>query len=167
MRQVGAVNSFELQYDLSGKSGTIDYIAASNGYVYVAPLFCIYNVINPTTPSKVGCFIEPTAWAYGIVASDTHIYMNVGPALWIYDVQNPANPVKVGSFTYGSAAKGLAKVGDYVYGLAGNSLYVIDVSDPSSPSQVGIYDAGRKMVALAIQGNYAYVITRLLQHLDN
>ncbi len=143
---------------------TIEGVAVSNGYAYVADGLAglrVLEVSDPHRPREIGVYeLASPASAEYVIVDGAVLYLAAGDlGLLLLDVSQPSSPHEIGRIdTPGSAShlwmeEDLAFVADWDGGLQ-----VIDLSDPSAPRAVGALELPGPAKRVTVQGNHAYVV---------
>ncbi|MBI5376314.1 MAG: beta-propeller domain-containing protein [Candidatus Schekmanbacteria bacterium] len=132
-------------------SGSYAYVATSNGLI-------VFNVSNPSAPTKVGTYGTQDRAISVFVSSNTLYLLGSSSGLMIFDVSDPSSPVLLGSYDTPGSAQGVYVLGTKAYIADGSSgLQIIDVSNPSSPLLLGTYDTPGSAWGVYVLDTRAYV----------
>lgn len=136
---------------------------AEGNYLYVGGLdaVTIYNISNPTSPTKIEQLVDSPSGTYTklyspskIIVKDNVMYVSTvsDDSIVIVDVTDPDNTSKLaeiydgdGEFNKLNGVRDIDLIGNYLYAVAqdDDALTIIDVSNPSNPELIAeITDGG-------------------------
>lgn len=134
-REVNPVLSIVTMYGTAGPAtgiclvGNICYVTDAVGGL------SIFDVSDPTEPSKLGEYSIPNAYRVSIFGDMAFVSGNF-PGLAILDIHTPASPRLITMYgDYPAGNPYLAE--DRLYVPINNTLTVLDLSDPSQPAFLG------------------------------
>jgi hypothetical protein len=115
-------------------------VAGTHAYVAAGHTFTVYDVSNPSAPSRQGEYKFPEEiWAFRIYGSLAYVGANFF-GLGILDLSNPKAPALKGSFKTPGQAKTAAVVGSKVAVIDHmEGLVFADASNPAKPVGAGTY----------------------------
>jgi len=139
-------------------------VASQGDYAYVAfdVGLAIYDVSDPTVPTRVGklLFPEQDTYIIDVVVAGSYAYLvdAFGGRMWIVNIENPTLPVLAGFHSFESITD-VAIQGDFAYCVS-DSLYVLSLTIPSSPVRISaVKYAVSAYRSVAVSGNLASVVT--------
>ena len=103
--------------------------------IYVTKLyrgFDIYDIGDPTIPTRIGSFANYEQLNRRIFYSDDRIYLLASRSLYIIDVTDPTSPEMLGNYTTYENVQNVFVVGDIAYLVTYNWFRVLNISSPAN-----------------------------------
>jgi len=152
------INSYDVAVNAKSHRA---FVSQQSSIVYFPDSLLIYDISDPSQPSRIGYFSDLTLYTSDLVATDSILYaLNEGNGLWIIPHYN-ISAATLNHWT-GHTNFGLAVNGNYAYiAISGVGLGIVDISVPTDPQPVdtlNLHDLLLNFHDVAVSGNYAYLV---------